>query len=95
MGPVVSVDALSVKNRTWVNIEAELQTSDKEVITDSSSKIISAWQFSKVHGLQPTTIVEKLEPMRDDMAQVLNCGNNHWVMMSTIGCSVVMEKSSG
>ena len=35
MGPVVSVDALSVKNRTWVNIEAELQTSDKEVITDS------------------------------------------------------------
>ena len=37
MGPVVNADALSVKNsmsQTWVNIGAELQTSDKEAIID-------------------------------------------------------------
>ena len=27
--------------------------------------------------------MEKLEPMKDDMAQLLNCGNNHWVAKST------------
>lgn len=99
-GPVVNADASSIKDSTsqaWVNIGPgfELQTSDKEVISDRkwlNDKIISAWQFllkrkfPKVGGLQPTVIVEKLEPTKDGMAQVLNCGNNHWVAMSTIGC---------
>lgn len=100
MGPVVNADASSIKDsmsQAWVNIGPgfELQTSDKEVISDQkwlNDKIISAWQFllkrkfPKVGGLQPTVIVEKLDPTKDGMAQVLNCGNNHWVAMSTIGC---------
>ena len=99
-GPVVNADALSTKDsttQTWVNIGPgfELETIDKEVITDRkwlNDKIISAWQFllkrkfPKVGGLQPTTIVKKLEPTKGDMAQVLNYGSNHWVAMSNIGC---------
>ena len=92
----------SPKARTWISLGGnDLLMEDKWLIESGkwiNDRIISAWQFllqqkyPSVGGLHSTVVVSKRKFKRDsrkhEVVQVLNSGNNHWVAISTLGCSI-------
>lgn len=91
------------KAPVWINLGngQVLLMEDKYLIESGkwlNDRIISAWEFllqqkyPSVGGLHSTVKVSKRrfkrEPQKREIVQVLNSGNNHWVVISTIGCSV-------
>ena len=82
-----------IKNSLYI-----LQESDHRIIAspsgwlndniiDASQKLL-AQHFPLTHGLQPPTL-EQIDGFRahtEDFLQILNIGDNHWIIVSSIGC---------
>ena len=89
----VEASKVWIKNALYV-----LHESDREIIETSTGwlndKIIDASQkllaqhFPLTSGLEPPTL-EQINGFRahtDNFIQTLNIGNNHWIVVSTVGC---------
>ena len=59
---------------------------DDEIV--AATQHLLSLQYPAVGGLQPPVVVTSLgmEPQTHEFVQVVNASNNHWIVLSTIGC---------
>ena len=69
------------------NIVSEARLTDRHI---DFSQLILKEQFPSIHGFQSTLLLaNKPAPVTNkaNYLQIMHCRNNHWITVSTIGCT--------
>ena len=86
-------------SHVWVSVDNEsLTAADKSWILDKSRELndqhvfvaqrLLLRQFSSFRGLNSTLVYECFDCWVDNYIQIMFCRGNHWMLVTTIGCSI-------